>query len=102
MLGCRGAACADRPDGLVRDHETLVAREHRDLTGEHGLGLTGLALGLGLADAGDHAETGREGGLRAPGRRLVGLAEVLAPLGMADDGALDPDLDEHARPRSRP
>ena len=68
---------------------------------EHGLGLPRLALGLGLADAGDHVEPGLERGPHALGDGLVGLAEVLAPLGVADDRPVDAELAQHPAPRSR-
>ena len=53
LLGRRGLPGADRPDRLVGDHEVLVRLEHGDLAAQHLLRLPGLALGLGLADAGD-------------------------------------------------
>jgi hypothetical protein len=63
---------ADRPDGLVRDHEARVAgRGERDRLGldlEHELGVARLALLERLADAGDHAEARGE---RGPGRRAT-------------------------------
>ena len=95
-----GLAGADRPDGLVGD----VQRRRRlrdgrgdrvDLAAEDGLGLPRLALLQGLADAGDDAEPGLERGVRAARGRLVGLAEVLAALGVADDRAGGAGGDQH-------
>ena len=54
-----------------------------------------------LADARDHAEPGLERGPRAPRDRLVGLAEELPALGVADDRAVDAELEQHRRARSR-
>ena len=59
-----------------------------DLDLEHELGVAGLALLERLADAGDHAEAGVERGPRAPRDHLVGLAEELAPLRVADERAV--------------
>ena len=50
-----------------------------------------------LADAGDHREPGLERGARRAGDRLVGLAEELAPLRVADERALDAELEQHRR-----
>src|SRR5436190_8570855 len=96
-LGRGRLAGANRPDRLVGDDEVLVTREHLDLPPQHLLGLISLALLLELADAGDHAQTGLE---RMPGthcHRLVGLAEVLPPLRVADDRPLDAQLEEDLR-----
>ena len=93
----RGLAGADRPDRLVRDDEVLVALEHRDLAAQNVLRLPRLALGLGLADARDHRQAGVERGACAPGDGLVRLAEVLPPLGVADDRAVDAELAQHRR-----
>ncbi len=74
-----------------------MTRDRRDLAAQHGVGLPRLALGLGLADAGDHCEPRLERRLAAHAHRLVGLAEVLAPLGVPDDRALDAELEQHRR-----
>src|SRR5205085_11438615 len=55
-----------------------------------------LALLLRLADAGDHEQAGLERGQRPPRHRLVALAEVLAALGVADDRAVDAELEQHS------
>ncbi len=68
-----------------------------DLTREHRLGLARLALGLGLPHAGDDVEAGLERRLGAKPYRLVRLAEVLAPLGVADDRARHAELEQHRR-----
>ena len=54
-----------------------------------------LALILELPDASDHAQAGLERVLGAQADGLVGLAEELPPLGVADDRALDAELHEH-------
>ena len=79
-----------------------MPRQDLHLPSQHGLGLSGLALGLGLADARDHRESRGERRLGAQAHRLVRLAEVEAPLRVADERALHAELDEHPRPRSRP
>ena len=96
-LGCCRAAGADRPHRLVRDDEVLVLLEDGDLPPEHGFCLLALALLLELADAGDHEHAGLEGGGRAPRDRLVGLAEALPSLGVADDRAVHAELFQHRR-----
>ena len=96
-LGRRGLAGADRPDRLVGDDEVVLGLEHRDLATQDVLGLPRLALGLGLAHAGDHGQARierRAGTLRDA---LVGLAEELASLRVADDRAVDPELAQHRR-----
>ena len=65
-------------------------RDRLDLDLEHELGVPGLALLERLADAGDHAEPRFERGPRAARDHLVGLAEELAPLRVADERALRP------------
>ena len=72
-------------------------RDRLDLDLEHELGVAGLALLERLADAGDHAEPGLERGARAARDHLVGLAEELAPLRVADERALDAELEQHRR-----
>ena len=101
LLGRRHPAGADRPDWLVGDHQSLV-RSHGipdglDLHAQHELHLAGFALLQRLPDAGDHPQAVLESRDRAPGDRLVRLAEVLTPLGMADDRARDTELHEHGR-----
>ena len=61
------------------------------------LGVAGLALVLGLADAEDRLEARlqRRGHLLL--QRAVGLAEVLAPLGVAEHHAVDAELGQHRR-----
>ena len=97
----RAQAGADRPDGLVRDDEALVLREGGDLAAEHVLRLVGLALFERLADARDDAEPCGKRGLGATRDALVGLAEELAPLGVADERAGDAELDAASARRSR-
>ena len=72
--GRRGLAGADRPHRLVGDDELLVRlRATATCRREHVLGLPRLALGLGLADAGDHHEPGLERGVA---RRRPTLSSV--------------------------
>ena len=100
MLGRRGLAGADRPDGLVGDHEAVVIAgregDRLDLDLEHELGVPRLALLERLADAGDHARA-RPRARRAARRATVSsrLAEELAPLRVADERALHAELEQH-------
>ena len=73
------------------------AASTRHLPLQHLFRLARLALGLGLADARDHVEAGSSAAVDAARHRLVGLAEVLPALGVADDRAVDPELDQHRR-----
>ena len=98
----RGEPGADRPHRLVREHEVRVRLEHGQLAAEDVLGLAALALGLQLADARDDLQPGVERGARPLRDRLVRLAEVLPPLGVADERAGDAELEQHRAPRSRP
>src|SRR4051794_564517 len=96
-----GLVGADRPDRLVGDHEALALADgvpdRLDLDAEHELHLSRLALLERLADASDHAQAVLQGGERAARHRLVGLTEVLAPLGVADNRARDAELEQHRR-----
>ena len=71
--------------------------EHGDLAAQDVRGLAALPLLLALADAGDHVEPGGESRLGAPSHGLVGLAEVLSPLRVPDDRAVDSRVQEHGR-----
>jgi hypothetical protein len=64
---------------------------------ELALGVTGFALVLGLAHAQDRQEPSLQRRRHLQLERLVGLAEHLAALGMAQDHTLDADLREHRR-----
>ena len=55
-----------------------------------------LALLLGLADAQDRARPAVERGRHLELERAVGLAEELAPLGVAEDDAVHVELDSIA------
>ena len=68
-----------------------------DLAPENLLGLPRLALALQLAHAGDDEQARLERRRRPAARDLVRLAEVLAPLGVADDRRVDPELAQHRR-----
>jgi hypothetical protein len=72
-----------------------VSGDRGDLAAQHCLGLPRLALGLGLSDARDHGEPGFERRLAASPDCVVGLAEQLTALRVADDRALDAQLEEH-------
>ena len=61
------------------------------------LGVAGLALLLGLADAEDRLEPGLERRRDLQRQRLVGLAEELAALGVAEHDAVDVELDRASR-----
>ena len=63
-----------------------------ELLDQHGFGLAAFALCQQLADADDRGEPGFERRLGPLQHRLVGLAEILAALAVADD-------DVAARPR---
>src|SRR3954452_7060550 len=101
LLGRRDLAGPDRPDRLVGDHdvaEALVgdlAQVLLDLVAQVSLGVARLALVLGLTHAEDRDEPGVERRLHLLRQRTVGLAEVLAPLGVPEHDAVDPELDEH-------
>jgi hypothetical protein len=71
--------------------------EHRELAAEDVLRLPRLALPLRLADARDHAQARVERGPRPLRHGLVGLAEVLPPLGVAHESADDAELEQQRR-----
>ena len=71
--------------------------QHGHLPLEDVLRLARLALLRRLAHAGDDLEPGLERGLGPQPHGLVGLAEVLPPLGVADERALHAELEEHRR-----
>ena len=56
-----------------------------------------LALTLGFAHAGDDEQARFERSVRTPADGLVGLAEVLPALGVADDRPVDTELAQHRR-----
>src|SRR5919201_3681721 len=104
-LGRRRLPGPDRPHRLVSDNESRVRLENRELATQDGLGRTVLALAVGLADAGDHAQAGLERCVRAPAGGLVGLPEVLPALRVPDDRSLDAQLLQRRRrnlPGERP
>ena len=102
-LGGGCATGADRPDRLVGDDDaSQAARIDRGQVGlelalEHGLGLAGVALLLDLADAEDRLQAGEQRRWDLARQRLVGLAEVAATLGVAEEDSLDAGLDQHRR-----
>ena len=85
----RDLAGADRPDGLVRDHDLrpVVLGERVDdgleLRLDDLLGARGLALGERLADAEDDAQAGVDRGARLLGDDAGRLVEERAALGVA-------------------
>ncbi len=92
LLGGRDLAGADRPDRLVGDHHLLgfvgrrrASRIASSLAADHFHRAARFALGERLADARDRQQTRRERGLRLLRDALVGLAEVLAALRVAED-----------------
>ena len=101
LLWRRGAAGADRPDRLVGDDHARevgvvdLGEVGRDLALEHRLDLVAVALGLGLATAQERQQVGREQRGDLARERLVGLAEQLAALGVADDRASGAEVGEH-------
>ena len=104
LLGGRGLAGADRPDRLVGDDDVGEAARPRPATGRRRSGgaATGsvsspLALGLGLADAEDRQQPRRQRRRHLAGERLVGLAEELPPLGVAEDDRLGAGVEQHRR-----
>src|SRR6185503_12536500 len=68
-----------------------------DLPGQDPLGLIGIALRLVFADAQDRLEAGPQSSGDLARQGLVALAEVLAPLGVAEDDAVDAELEQHRR-----
>ena len=60
-------------------------------------GLVRLPLGQGFADAEDGGKPGSKGGLDLFVHRLIGLAEILPPLGVADDDMAAAGINEHLR-----
>src|SRR2546425_9354037 len=99
----RGAARADRPDRLVGDHAPGdlggrgAGEGARHLPLDDRGGRVGVPLGERLADADGRRELGGEDGVQAAVHRLVGLAEVLAALGVPDDDVRAPRLAQHRR-----
>ena len=76
--------------------------EHGELAAEHFLGLPRLALLLGSRRRTRSRQARVERRLARARDGLVGLAEELPPLGVADERAVDAELEQHRRARSRP
>ena len=72
-----------------------------DLVAQLALGVAALALLLGLADAEDRDQARLERPRDLLLQRPVGLVEVLAALGVAEDHAVDVDLGRASAPRPR-
>ena len=81
------ATCSARTPGQAGAH----------LPVDLGLGLPRLALGQRLADAHDRRHARAEHGLHLAVHPLVGLAEELAALRVADDHELHGELGQHRR-----
>ena len=73
-----------------------------ELAGEHGFGVAALAIFQEFADAHDRREAGFERGQGPLQHGLVGLAEILAALAVADDGVAGAHGDESWDRKSRP
>ncbi len=95
----RRAARADRPDGLVGDHEIGRIRPLGQRSGqlaqndfERG---AGVALGQGFADAGNGAQARPPRGGDFGVHVGIAFAMVGAPFGMADDGVAAAQFRQH-------
>ena len=105
LLGRRGAAGADRPDRLVGDHDlgevgsaSTLGEVGLELALEHRLGLVRRRAASSVSPTqriGSSPAASAAGDLAR--QRLVGLAEELAALGVAEDDRLDAELDQHRR-----
>ena len=85
---CRSPRRARRRARAARAGRSVADRV--DLSPEHGLGVARLALFLRLADARDHASPARARPARGVATPVVGLAEVLAALRVADEQPATP------------
>ena len=101
--GVATSAGSDRPDRFVGDDQArhLGRRQTREGSGHlptaGSRGVPGLALLERLADADDRRHGRGEDGGRLLAHVLVGLAEDLAPLGVAHDDVGHGHLGEHGR-----
>src|SRR5204863_3999365 len=101
LTGRRVHAGADRPDGLVGEHrlDGLVRRQAGEASAQLALDRRErqplAALVGGLADAEHGRETVRERGADLLVDQLVGLADLLAALGVAEQHVPAAELDEH-------
>ena len=101
-LGRGGFAGADGPDGLVGDDDGCggfggdAGEGAGDLRLEHLFGFAGFALGENFADADDGNDAVLERGVQLLVDDFVGLGEVLAALGVADERVGSADGDELA------
>src|SRR5829696_958975 len=103
VFGGGGVAGTYGPDGLVGENDALAVYvfelfDHpRELAGDLVPHATRVAFPFGLAYADDGQQVGVHGALRLSGDRVVGLAEGLAPLGVAHDHGPGPRVEEHGR-----
>jgi hypothetical protein len=94
----RRAPGADRPDGLIGNHDIVgipVRHRARELAGDDIERLAGIALRLGFADADDRRHARPAGGFRFGAHHRVGLASVKPALGVADDDGACPRVLQH-------
>src|SRR5579862_6863868 len=88
---------ADGPDGLVGDDDWRggfrgdAGEGSGDLRLEHLFGFAGFAFGEDFADADDGNDAVLEGGVKLLVDDFVGFAEILAALGVADEGMCSAD-----------
>ncbi len=100
-LGRGGLAGADGPDGLVGDDDIFrvfrsdTDKGKRDLLAQDFVGVSSFALGEDFADADDGRELVLERGGQLFVHQLIGLVEVLAALGVADDDVRRANGREH-------
>src|SRR5271157_4555322 len=101
-LGCSRAASADGPDRFVSYQNTREflggQRTHTalELAFADPLGMAGLAVGEHFANAHDGRKSRSESGFGLLEDGFVGLAEELAPLGVADNRIAASRFDQHA------
>ena len=102
LVGGRGLAGADRPNGLIGDNELVavgggnVLKTDVHLALDDFIELSGFALFERFADADDSCKTGGDDGARTLIDGLVGLAEVLTALGVSDDDVLSAGIEKHS------
>jgi hypothetical protein len=100
-LGRRRFAGADRPHRLVRDDQpgSFLGRDFVEgavaLAAENIFGEAGFAFLQNFADADDWCQSGFEHGFQAKVDGVIGFGEILAALGMADDGMSAADGQQH-------
>lgn len=95
-LGSGGLSSADSPNWLVRNHDAVPVGDaleaSLELLSQHFVGLFGLSLLKGLTAAQDSVESGFLGAEDFLRDDLVGFAEELAALRVANDGPLKAEV----------